>query len=431
MTEAARPMPSPAAVEELGARLRHSFSALRVYLCSVHGPNGDVLWLSEGFLGPDESDAVLRAYEQFSGRDAPAFVFAELGDGRSAVVLACRASRRHFGGAVLLVVDSNRLGPDKAAEQFTSGSVARLLEDLAILIGPPVEDLTEASAAALQSSSDTGATAIGRRINLPIPAAQVDAGVDRLFAALRRTPISLYAQPLVPLRDAGGSRHYEVLIRSGDNANEAPLTMLARATKAGLASMIDRRVLTTLLAWAVRNKAALAAGSAVLSVNLSGTALRDEHFGRFLELCLAKAGLPRGLIAFEISEPACLAQLTGLSALAALLERLGCAWAVDDFTGSRASLELLRLRGLAMVKLHGPLTARLSASENQRRELKELLQVTGMVGVTTTAKGVNDAPDRAVLASLGVDFLQSFSAAPPAPIDALFGTTVATGLGAV
>jgi EAL domain-containing protein (putative c-di-GMP-specific phosphodiesterase class I) len=431
MTEAARPMPSTAAVEELGARLRHSFPAIRVHLCSVHGPNGEVLWLSEGVLGPDESDAVLRAYEQFSGRDAPAFVFAELGDGRSAVVLACRASRRHFGGSVLLVVDSNRLRPETASEQFTSGSVPRLLEDLAILIGPPVEDPAEASAAAQQSATDTGATAIGRRINLPIPAAQVDAGVDRLFAALRRTPISLYVQPLVPLGNAAKSRHYEVLIRSGDGANEAPLTMLARATKAGLASMIDRRVLTILLAWAVRNRAALQAGSAVLSVNLSGTALRDEHFGRFLELCLAKAELPSGLIGFEISEQACLAHLTGLSALAALLERLGCPWAVDDFTGSRASLELLRLRGLTMVKLHGTMTGRLSASDNHRRDLRELLQVTRMVGVTTTAKGVNDAPDRAALASLGVDFLQSFSAAPPAPIETLLERAAGTGLGLV
>lgn len=430
MTDTVHPAPPQDAIQGLGVRLRQSFPSCRVHLCSVHGPTGDVVWLSEGFLGPDENDAVLRAYEQFAVRDSPPFVAHELGDGRSAVVLACRASRKHFGGSVLLVVDTKGLRADAAAAQFTAEPAARLLEELAQLLGPPVEDHTARmhAAAAGHGATDTSATAIGRRINLPIRATEVDAGVDRLLAALRRTPLSLYAQPIAALKDGNGARHYEVLIRSGDGATAAPHTMLASATKAGLASMIDRRVMTILLGWAVKHVQALRTSSAVLSVNLSATALRDEHFGRFLELCLAKARLSKGLIAFEVSEQACLAQRSGLTALTVLLERLECPWAIDDFTGSRASLELLRLRGLAMVKLSATVTERLSTSEAQRRDVKDLLQITQMLGIATTAKGVNEAADRAMLGALGVDYVQSYAVGVPSPIDDILTVGTPEGL---
>jgi EAL domain-containing protein (putative c-di-GMP-specific phosphodiesterase class I) len=429
MADSAHSAPLQDAVQGLGVRLRQSFPSCRVHLCSVHGPSGDVVWLSEGFLGPDESDAVLRAYEQFAARDAPSVVVHELGDGRSAVVLACRASRRHFGGSVLVVVDSKSLRSDAATDQFTAGPVAALLDELAQLLGPPVEDHSAGMRAAAtgHGETDTSATAIGRRINLPIRATQVDAGVDRLLAALRQTPLSLYAQPIVPLREGDRERHYEVLIRSGDATTAAPLTMLARATKAGLASMIDRRVLTMLLAWAKKHLDSLQASAVVLSVNLSATALRDEHFGRFLELCLAKARLPKGLIAFEISEQACLEQRNGLTALTVLLERLQCSWGIDDFTGSRASLELLRLRGLTTVKLAPTLTERLSSSETQRRDLSDLLQITRMLGIASSAKGVNDPRDRTTLSELGVARVQSFADGAPSPIDAVLASGPAPG----
>jgi len=414
MTEPPRAAPSAAAIESIGVRLRRSFANLRVHLCAVHDDRGEALWLSEGFLGPDEHYAVLHAFERFTGRGAPAVVVDDLGDGRCAAVLRVLTPKQLLAGAVLVIVDARNARGEAALAAFRTGPVETLLEELADLLAPAAAaDDPRPSGGPL----DPGATAIGRRINLPIPASQVDPDVDRLFAALRRTAIALHAQQLVPLGDTAGAAHYEVLLRSGADATEAPHTMLARATKAGLASMIDRRVITLLLGWLLKHRTSWADAPPVFSVNLSATALRDEHFCQFLELCLTKARLPRGLMAFEVSEQACLANTAGLAALAALLDRLGCALAIDDFSGSRASLELLRVRALTMVKLGDNLTASLALDDGKRREFTGLLQMMRALGLATTAKHCNDARGRETLAALGVNYVQSFSAAAPSPLD--------------
>jgi EAL domain-containing protein (putative c-di-GMP-specific phosphodiesterase class I) len=416
MTEPSRAAPSAAAIESIGVRLRRSFATLRVHLCSVHDDRGEALWQSEGFLGPDEHYAVLHAFERFTGRGAPGVVVDDLGDGRCAAVLRSQTTKKVLAGAVLLIVDARNARGDAALASFSARPVEMLLEELAELLAPPAAAADEPGTKG--GAFDTGATAIGRRINLPIPATEVDPDVDRLFAALRRTAIALHVQELFPLSGTAGAAQFEVLLRSGADATEAPHKMLARATKAGLASMIDRRVITMLLGWLVRHRTAWAEAPPVFSVNLSATALRDEHFCQFLELCLTKARLPHGMVAFEIDEQACLANTAGLAALSALLDRLGCTLAIDDFSGSRASLELLRVRAVRMVKFGDSLTASLTL-DAKRQEFAGLLQMTRVLGLSTTAKRCNDARAREQLAALGVNFLQSFSAAAPCQIDAV------------
>jgi EAL domain-containing protein (putative c-di-GMP-specific phosphodiesterase class I) len=413
-------------IESFGARLRRSFPALRVHLCSLHDDQGDVLWLSEGFLGPDEHSAVLHAYERFSGRGAPDVVVDDLGDGRCAAVLRAETATRVFAGAIMLIVDAKGARADDPFAQFRTPLVLDLLREFARLSAPaaatPPNPAAQASGASVNPAGvDTGASGIGRRINLPIPAAQVAPEIDRLFAALRRTEIALHVQRLVPLQPADGIRRFEVLLRSGvgTDTNAAPQRMLTQAAKAGLASMIDRRVVTTLLAWVVKHRAIWERDPAAFSVNLSATALRDEHFGRFLELCIAKANLPRGTIAFEVSEQACLGNAAGLGSLAALLSRLGCPLAIDDFSGSAHGLELLRTRGVRMLKFSDAVTERVARDELKRAALAGFVQMARVLGMHTVAKRVNEPAGQQALGAMGVGFVQSFSASAPCALASL------------
>jgi EAL domain-containing protein (putative c-di-GMP-specific phosphodiesterase class I) len=429
--EAASESASAGPVELLGARLRRSFPLLRVHLCSLHDGHGDVLWLSEGCLGPDEHSAILHAYECFGRPGTPQIVVVDLGEGRCAAVLAAQAATSVFAGAAMLIVDARSVRGDDEFALFRGPLVVDLLQEFAILVAPAVPPAaphaaaTETKAESVEAPFvDTSATAIGRRINLPIPASQVAPEIDRWFAALRRTEIALHVQRLVPLQPDDGIRRFEVLLRSGVEAdrNAAPLAMLTQATKAGLASMIDRRVVTTLLAWLVNRRDVLKRDRTMFSVNLSATALRDEHFGRFLELCIAKTNLPRETVAFEVSEQACLGNAAGLGSLAALLSQMGCPLAIDDFSGSGRGLELLQTRGVRMLKFSDTVTAQLDRDELRRAELGGLVHMARVLGMHTVAKRVNEPAGQEALRAVGVDFLQSFSGSAPCALESLMLT---------
>jgi EAL domain-containing protein (putative c-di-GMP-specific phosphodiesterase class I) len=415
-------------VESLGARLRGSFPMLRVHLCSLHDDHGDVLWLSEGFLGPDEHSAILHAYECFGARDAPNVVVVDLGDGRCAAVLAAQTAAGTFGGATMLIVDARSVRGDDEFAQFRTPPVVDLLREFALLCAPAAPAAVPPPAAAEPHGEsaaappvDTSATAIGRRINLPIPATQVAPEIDRWFADLRQAEIALHVQRLVPLQPDDGIRRFEVLLRSGTETDRsaAPLAMLTRATKAGLASMIDRRVITTLLAWVVSRRGVWERDRTTFSVNLSATALRDEHFGRFLELCITKAKLPAGTIGFEVGEQACLGNAAGLGSLAALLGQIGCPLAIDDFTGSGRGLELLRTRGVHMLKFSEAVTTQIDRDELKRAKLASFVHLARVLGMHTVAKRVNEPAGHQALRALGVGFVQSFSAAAPCTLESL------------
>ena len=95
--------------------------------------------------------------------------------------------------------------------------------------------------------------------------------IDRLHAALRRSPIALHVQRLVPLAKGSQLRRYEVLLRSKseDAPNSAPHAMLKAAVENGLGSMIDRRVVTELIDLAEIKSKGTAGLSADVSASLS------------------------------------------------------------------------------------------------------------------------------------------------------------------
>ena len=417
-------LPAPeTSLESIGKRLRNSAPALRVHLCALHDGQGDVLWLSEGFLGPDEHCAVLAACEAFPDPTAPDIVVEEIEEGRCAVVLRASTIAKRFVAAAMLIVEARASSSAALIAQLRTPAVNELMRELAWLRAPVTPAVTVSHHGG--PLLDIGATAIGRCIDLPIPATQVAPEVDRLCAALRRTEISLYVQRIVSLQQRGGLRRYEVLLRSGTDKDHAPTKMLTRATKAGLASMIDRRVFTALLGWLVKHRAVWSSEPGQFSMNLSATALRDKHFCQFLQSCISKATVPRESFAFEVSEQDCLANLAGLAALAKLLGNLGCPLAVDDFSCTRESLVLLRVPGISIYKFSDTLSASIGGDRVDRERLRKLIGIMKALGKTTIAKHVNNPEHSRALSAYGVDYTQSFGASRPCALESLVVMRVA------
>jgi EAL domain-containing protein (putative c-di-GMP-specific phosphodiesterase class I) len=253
------------------------------------------------------------------------------------------------------------------------------------------------------------------------PHGVVTPDIDRLHAALRRSPIALHVQRLVPLTKGSQLKRYEVLLRSKSESapNAAPQAMLKAAVDNGLGSMIDRRVVTELIGHLVRHPEVWKSTAVMFSVNLTTTALHDEHFLKFIELCLAKASLPKGMIAFEIDTATAVKLADKMAEVAAALHRLGCPLVLDDFAMKTECFALLRLPGVHYVKLAPEITAKMRTDKLSQAAITAVVQMARVLGMHTVAKRTESAAEQEWLTALGVDFVQSNSMSPPVTIDSL------------
>jgi len=242
-----------------------------------------------------------------------------------------------------------------------------------------------------------------------------------LHAAMRRSPIALYVQRLVPLTKGSQLRRYEVLLRSKseDAPNAAPQAMLKAAVESGLGSIIDRRVLTQLIAWLVHHPEVWKTQAVLFSVNLTSTALRDEHFIKFVGLCLAKSSLPKSMIGFEIDVPTAVILGDKVVEVAAALHQLGCPLVLDDFGLRTECFNLLRLPAVRYVKLAAEITAKMRSDKLSQAAITAVVQMARVLGMHTVAKRTETAAEHEWLTALGVDFVQSNALSPAVPIDSL------------
>jgi EAL domain-containing protein (putative c-di-GMP-specific phosphodiesterase class I) len=462
-------------------KVRAAVEPARAHAVSLHDEHGDVLWLSESSMGPDEHNAVREAVEAFSEAGSPPVLVYDLGDSRSAVLLRAVNGRRAMVGVIMLVLDARVVRQDASSSlKVMTPKLQRALADFAAMrpdsAAPPspparvaaapltlVNDAPAPSArvaspaktlppaarpampAAPAAARASAASASPPRPTAPRPTAQrtmdpagppvvqaavipghrphvvVTPEIDRLHAALRRSPIALHVQRLVPLAKGSQLKRYEVLLRSKSESapNAAPQAMLKAAVDNGLGSMIDRRVVTELIGHLVRHPEVWKSTAVMFSVNLTTTALHDEHFLKFIELCLAKASLPKGMIAFEIDTATAVRLADKMAEVAAALHRLGCPLVLDDFAMKTECFALLRLPGVHYVKLAPEITAKMRTDKLSQAAITAVVQMARVLGMHTVAKRTESAAEQEWLTALGVDFVQSNSMSPPVAIDSL------------
>jgi EAL domain-containing protein (putative c-di-GMP-specific phosphodiesterase class I) len=444
--------------------VRSAVEPARAHAVSLHDETGEVLWLSESSMGPDEHNAVREAVETFSNPSASPLLVSDLGDSRSAILLRAVNSQRAMVGVIMIVMDARGIKQDsRGLPRIMSPKLQAALSDFAEM-RPQVEPLTPARPAsvsplslvedspaprvsatpakspgqmpgAIKAPPQARGPAPARTLAPPpttarmSPAAKVataaPAGVtpeiDRLHAALRRSPISLHVQRLVPLSKGSQLKRYEVLLRSkSDSApNAAPQAMLKAAVENGLGSMIDRRVVTELIGFLVRHTDVWKSTAVMFSVNLTTTALHDEHFIKFVGLCLAKSQLPKGMIAFEVDTTTAVKFADKMAGVATALHRLGCPLVLDDFALKTECFALLRLPGVHYVKLAPEITGKMRTDKLSQAAITAVVQMARVLGMHTVAKRTDSTAEQEWLTALGVDFIQSNALSPPVAIESL------------
>jgi EAL domain-containing protein (putative c-di-GMP-specific phosphodiesterase class I) len=472
-------------------KVRAALEPARAHAVSLHDEHGEVLWLSESSMGPDEHNAVREAVEAFSNPSGPPVMVHDLGDSRSAVLLRAVNGRRTMVGVIMMVMDARVVKQDaRGALKIMTPKLQRALVDFATMRPesappappartapartPPAGELSlveevraappaapprampptppraispAAPAHAAMNGKAPAATGAPRTVPAAAPTAApatppaavsrapasrpqdaITPEIDRLHAALRRSPIALHVQRLMPLTKGSQLRRYEVLLRSKSETapNSAPHAMLKAAVENGLGSMIDRRVVTELIGFLVHHPDVWKTTAVMFSVNLTTTAVHDEHFLKFVELCLEKSGLPKGMIAFEVDTATAVKLADKMPEVGTILHRLGCPLILDDFALKTECFALLRLPGVHYVKLAPEITAKMRTDKLSQAAITAVVQMARVLGMHTVAKRTENAAEQEWLTALGVDFVQSNSMSPPVAIESLSKMAQAT-----
>lgn len=164
----------PATVEALGWQLRTALPQIRLHSVSIYDSQGNVLWLSEGALGPDEHSLVLEALETLTAQSATSSWENKLEDGRLAAFLAVRAPQGNLVGLVMILADL-KSGGEGLMDRILSAPTRTVVQKLAVLLRP---------AGARRPDADPTAMVLSLAADVPLtPPAVVPAAAPESQAA--------------------------------------------------------------------------------------------------------------------------------------------------------------------------------------------------------------------------------------------------------
>ena len=195
----ARVEPGPATVESLGQQLRQALPTRRLHSVSLCDHEANVLWLSEGALGPDEHVLVVEALEVLATDTSLGIHEVGTEDGRLALFLPVRTPTADLVGIAMVLGDSKSLGDD-TLERMSAAPVRAIMLRLAVLLKPNVaRDATPPPATVEASYMPEEPDVEAALAALPAASLMSAQEVDQILEF--DLPQEMPEKPLPPLRD--------------------------------------------------------------------------------------------------------------------------------------------------------------------------------------------------------------------------------------
>ena len=145
----------PPTAESLGWQLRAALPPMRLHSVSLYDDQANVLWLSEGALGPDEHSAVMGALEELTSDTTRPAYENSLEDGRMGLFVPVRAPKGALVGMAMILADIKSVG-EGMADKLVTPQVRTILQKVAVLLRPPGSRGTRTDA-----TSETGLMPVG------------------------------------------------------------------------------------------------------------------------------------------------------------------------------------------------------------------------------------------------------------------------------
>jgi PAS domain S-box-containing protein len=235
------------------------------------------------------------------------------------------------------------------------------------------------------------------------------AWVGRIRDALDEDRLTLFSQPVVPLR--GGQPSQELLLRMLGTAGEIipPGSFLPVAERYGLIGEIDR--------WVIGEAIRFAASGQRVEANLSAESISHLDLLPLIERELRDANTDPSNVVFEITETALMENVEAGEAFARALTAIGCQVALDDFGTGFGSFTYLKNLPITYLKIDVDFVLDLVTNRANQHLVRAIVGLAHDFGYQTIAEGVEDAETLALLDDYGVDFAQGFHLGCPAPIE--------------
>lgn len=243
--------------------------------------------------------------------------------------------------------------------------------------------------------------------------------MPKIQQALDYDGFSLYLQPIVAAgaSESVGARHHEVLLRMVDENQNLiyPVEFLKPAERYDLMVKIDQ--------WVIRNtieKIALLPESIrqdTFSINLSAASVGDDGLVESIQQSLGRGNVDPSQLCFEIDEDVVLNNLESANRLCRKLVAMGCSIALDDFGAGVSSLSALRDLPLKYLKIDGQFVADVVNSSTDEIIVRSIQSFAKSMGIESIAEKVESEAAYELLESIGVDYIQGYVIAEPAPID--------------
>jgi diguanylate cyclase (GGDEF)-like protein len=253
--------------------------------------------------------------------------------------------------------------------------------------------------------------------------------IGDLRTAIANDRFRMEAQPIVELAHTGGARRFELLLRMIDEsgASVAPDKFLTAAERYQLATDIDRWVVQYALEILSSAAPRLASMDAHFAINISGQSLGDEQFPTYLEQKLREYDLPPGLLSFEVTETAAVANIVRAEMLIRRLQDLGHSIALDDFGRGLSSLTYLKSLPVSHLKIDGGLIRDLAGNARSRAMVTAIVQLSQAMKLETTAECVESESILAAVGQLGVTYGQGFAIGRPRPLETVLQELLRSG----
>jgi EAL domain-containing protein (putative c-di-GMP-specific phosphodiesterase class I) len=244
--------------------------------------------------------------------------------------------------------------------------------------------------------------------------------LERIQEGLDNDRFVLFAQPIIDVHSGAIDQH-ELLVRLKAAGGELvpPGTFLDVAERFDLVQRIDRVVMRKAVELIAEHQAE---GRRIpLSVNLSGRTLGDPTFLLALESELTQHAIDPGLLSFELTETAAVANIHLARRFAERLHDLGCQFALDDFGAGFGSFYYLKHLPFDYLKIDGEFVRQCTSSLADQLVIRAVVDIAQGLGKRTVAEFTEDEATLTFLRRHGVDLAQGYHVGRPVPVAEALG----------